>query len=127
MITQRRQRGMTLISWMLVAAIAAFLGSFFFKLLPFYMEQMRIDSVLDGTMEEYAEVTQAPVKRDLQRAVERRMGVNDVRSIRASDLQYKNEEGRMYIGFSFEQRTEFMGNVSLVVTYDHWVPIGPGG
>ena len=127
MRTHHRQRGMTMISWLMVAGIAAFLGKFGFALLPMYMEQARLDAVLDGTANEYAETTPTPVKHDLRRAVERRMGVNDVRVVRGADLQFKNEEGRLWIGYVFEQRVEFMGRVSLVVSYDNWVPIGGGG
>jgi Domain of unknown function (DUF4845) len=123
---QRRQRGMTMISWMMVAGIAAFIGKFFFALLPLFMEQSRLDSVLEGTRVEYEAATSAPPKQELRRSIERRMGVNDIRVVRATDLTYANEEGLLWMGFVFEQRTEFMGNVSLVMSYNTYVPIGGG-
>jgi hypothetical protein len=123
---QRHQRGMTLISWLMVAGIAGFIGKFFFALLPLFMEQSRLNSVLEGTRVEYESTTQRPPKQELRRSVERRMGVNDIRVVRAADLEFMDADGLQWIGFAFEQRTEFMGNVSLVMTYDTFVPIGGG-
>lgn len=124
MMNARKQRGLTMISWMLVAAVAAFLGTFAFKLLPIYMEHARINSVLDGTAAEYEGVSQRPGRQDLKRAVDRRIGVNDVRAVSKDDLQFSQDDGTFMIGFTFQQQTEFMGNISLLVSYDYWVQIG---
>jgi Domain of unknown function (DUF4845) len=126
MRTIRQQRGMTMISWLMVAGIAAFIGKFFFALLPSFMEQARLDTVLEGARVEYQDVSSTPTKQDMRRSVERRMDINDVRSLTIQDMQFMSYDGLTWIGFEFEQRVEFMGKVSLVVSYNNWIPIGGG-
>lgn len=123
MNTYHRQRGMTMISWILVAAVVGFIATFGLKLIPIYLEQIRLNNVMEAVQKDFAVGGATP--RTVRESVANKMAVNDIRAVKSSDLIVRNEDGVMTAGFEFEQRTNFMANIDLVVRYENFVEVKP--
>lgn len=113
----KRQQGMTLISWLLVLAIAGFFATIGFTLVPIYLEHYSVKHVLQ----------QFELERDLEKKstgelrelMKRRLKINGVYGFNVKDsLKVERNKNRMTVRVKYEVRRPVMGNVDLVVSFD---------
>jgi len=119
---RERQRGITLIS---LVIIVAFVGSYAFALLkvtPFYLEQIKVNRVLSDVQTNLSGSGASLVV--LRDALDKRLDIEMVRDLRAKDLSIKKgKSGGYVVRAKFERRASYFGNLYLVVTFDESVEI----
>jgi len=116
-----RQQGMTAISFILVAAFVAVFAFAGLKLVPLYLEQMKVTSILED------------VKRDLdgsgasiaqiRSAIGKRLDIEMVTGIKTRDFTIKKTDGGYRVQAKYERREPYLGNLYLVVVFDKQVEI----
>lgn len=122
MQTRRQQQGMTMIGWILVAAVVGFLATFGLKLIPMYLQQSKVDNVLQAVQKDFEAGGANP--RTVRESVATKFAVNDIRAIKSTDVIVRtNDQGQLVAGFQFEQRSNFMANIDLVMTYENFVEV----
>lgn len=116
-----RQRGMTLISMIIVAAFVASYGFAVLKITPFYLEQMKISRVLKD-VEASLGGTQASVMQ-VRDAIDKRLNIEMIRNLRAKDFSIKKAGAGYVVNAQYERRASYFGNLYLVVAFDETVEI----
>ena len=116
-----RQRGMTLISMIIVAAFVASYGFAVLKITPFYLEQMKILRVLKD-VEANLGGTNASVMQ-VRDAIDKRLNIEMVRDLRAKDFSIKKGGAGYIVNATYERRASYFGNLYLVVAFDETVEI----
>lgn len=112
-----RQSGLSLIGFVLVAALAIFAALVAFKSIPaiaeYYTIKKNINAILQGGEARGSSVS------DIRRAYDRRAIIDETPSVTGADLDVSKEQGEVVIGFNYSRKVPLFGNVSLSFDFDY--------
>ncbi|QRY81775.1 DUF4845 domain-containing protein [Pseudomonas sp. PDNC002] len=113
----RSQKGMSLLGWLVVLAVVAFLASTAFKIIPHYLDYYSIEKAITSVeTDKAAEVRTVP---EFYAYVNKALIINNIRDLKledALDVQLENNEFRAHL--KYEKREPLVQNVDLVVHFD---------
>jgi Tfp pilus assembly major pilin PilA len=115
----RRQRGMTLIGWLIVLGLIAFFSLLAIRLVPVYLDNYKVRGTLASLKEEPYITQKAP--EEIRRLIERRLDINMVETVQAKDFKIERKDGRTAVYTEYEVQRPFLGNVSLLVRFNNRV------
>jgi hypothetical protein len=119
----RKQRGMTMIGFIIIGAMAAIIGYGVVRLLPVYMTQFKIQKMLSDIQFEFEGSN--PSAGQIRDALGKRMDVEMVYYPSVRDFTVKKEGGVITVGINYEDRVPFVGNIFLGAEFDNQVEIKP--
>lgn len=113
----RSQKGMSIISWLLVLGLVAFIASAAFKVIPHYLDYMSMEKIITSVeTDKAADIRTVP---DFYSHVSKGMQVNSIRDLNlkdALDVKIENNEFRAHL--KYERREPLIENIDLVVHFD---------
>ena len=119
---QTRQRGMTLISFILLAALIGMVAYAALRLVPVYGEYMTLTSVMNGVKSELD--GQGPTPVSIRNAIERRLNVESgVSSVNARDFEITQSATGYVVSLEYQGRAPYVANLSLVADFERQVEI----
>lgn len=110
-----RQRGMTLIGWVLTLAAIGLVAVMGMRLVPVYLEAYTVASIMEQLESESR--TSSMDRREVRETVRRRLDINDITRVSASDLQFKEVSGGMQVLLEYEARVRLIGNLDAVARF----------
>ena len=118
----KRQEGMTLLGFLIIAALAGLLVFAGIRLTPVYLEYMKVVSVLDGVKKEFdGTVAELP---SLRRSIQRRFDVESVIIIRIQDIHIrKSGTGGYILDVKYAHKAPYIANINFVVDFQKTVEI----
>ena len=118
----KKQQGVTMITIALGLVLLAFFVLIAVTVWPVYMENFNVNSHLDRLQNDSK--VKSMTKMELVKTLEKRFGIDDVKSVGREDITVTGEPGSGYeIEVDYEVRKEFMGNVDLVIYFNRKVTI----
>ncbi|AOE86857.1 DUF4845 domain-containing protein [Pseudomonas sp. TCU-HL1] len=113
----RKQKGMSVLGWLLVLAVVAFLASTAFKIIPHYLDFFSLEKIITSVETEKAlEIRTIP---DFYSHVSKGMQVNGIRDLdldKALKVTLENNEFQAHL--KYEKRESLIENLDLVVRFD---------
>jgi hypothetical protein len=110
----RRQKGLTLIGFIFMAALVAGAGILVFRAVPIYNEYFTMKKILRSIDLQNNEATPGEIRKQF----ELKSSADYVYDIKASDLDITKENGRIIITCIYSRRVPLGGNVSLVFDFE---------
>ncbi len=110
-ITWHSQKGLSLPTWLVIIAIFAFLLTTFFKVFPMYYENYQIRETLKSIQEDAS--IDVKSKRAIWDTMQKRLYINEVRSIKRENVKMSRKDGKTTITVSYETRDDFVGNLFI--------------
>lgn len=114
-----QQSGMSLIGMLIVGSLLAFALLVAFRTVPAVTEYFAVQRIVKVVAEEGnngASVT------DMRRGFDRRAQIDDVSSVRGSDLTIYRQGNQVRVDVAYERKVPVAGNVSLL--FDFYVTAG---
>ena len=105
------QRGVSLLGLIAALFILVIVALFGMKVVPSYLEFR----AAKGAIEAVAQQAQNPA--DARRAFDNRATIDDIRSVKAADLEVTREGNQTVISFAYEKRIPLFGPVTLLIDY----------
>ena len=115
------QRGLTLISWMVVLAVAFLFGVAALRLVPVYLEYLKISSSLTDV--QHAFNGQPASVSDLRKSIAKHFDTGYVHILKASDVKIERQGSGYLVRAQYDHRTPFIANVGFIVAFDKSVQI----
>ena len=112
----RSQRGLSLVGFVLVAALAAFAALIAFKTVPAIVEYFTIKKNINAIVKS-GDARGASVT-DIRKAYDRRASVDETPSLSGADLDISKEQGEVVIAFAYSRKVNLFGNVSLCFDFE---------
>ncbi|MEX6504159.1 DUF4845 domain-containing protein [Pseudomonas zhanjiangensis] len=113
----RSQKGLSILSWLVVLAVVAFLASAVFKVLPHYLDYMSMEKIITSV--------ETDASQDVRSVgafyghVVRGMEVNSIRDLDVKEvLKVKLENNEFRAHLKYEKREPLIENIDLVVHFD---------
>ncbi|MFW5450801.1 MAG: DUF4845 domain-containing protein [Methylophagaceae bacterium] len=111
----QKQRGMTLIGWVLVLGIIAFFATVVMRLLPMYQEYYGVLQIMDG-ME--IEITNNKLtKKQVMTLLEKRFDTGYIFSVKRDNIELLRGKNNVHVSkivIDYEVRKPFMAQIDLV-------------
>ena len=117
----RNNRGITLISFILVLCVAGFFASIAMALWGPYYEYRNVVSAMKSVANEPGADTQDITV--LQRNLQRRFDVGYVDNVDSKLLELQSVKGVQNIHIHYEVRKHYAANVDFLMTFDYSVPL----
>lgn len=113
----RKQKGMSVLGWLLILAVVAFLASTAFKIIPHYLDFFSLEKIISSVETEKAlDIRTIP---DFYSHVSKGMQVNGIRDLdldKALKVTLENNEFQAHL--QYEKREPLVENLDLVVRFD---------
>ena len=111
------QKGMSILSWLMVLALVAFFASAAFKVLPHYFDYMSMEKLI--TSVETDKAANIRSINEFYGHVSKGMQVNSIRDLNLQDaLKIKVENHEFKAHLKYEKREPLIQNIDLVVRFD---------
>ena len=113
-VNLRRQRGLSLIGFIFLAAVVAFVLFTSFRCVPAWTEYFSLKKVLQATANEFAVDAQGTAVRA---SFNRRAQIDDL-PVKGTDLDIRKDNGRMSLAVEYQRKVPVAGNMSLLFDFD---------
>jgi len=111
------QKGMSILSWLMVLAVIAFLASAAFKVLPHYFDYMSLEKMI--TSVETDKAAEVRSINEFYSYISKGMQVNSIRDLNMQDaIKVKIENNEFRVHMKYEKREPLIENIDLVVRFD---------
>ena len=110
----RRMKGIGLVQLIVTLAVVGFIGLMAAKMMPAYIEYFSVKKMF-AAMETTGE-TKGTV-RDIRRAYELRNNVEDVKSVKAEDIEITKEGGETVLTATWSARVPLVSNISACIDF----------
>lgn len=124
---RNRQRGLTLISMVIVLAVLGFFAYAAMKLIPVYSEYMGVVKSMQAVarMPNAAEMTLEQIRRELD--LNYSVQYVDDNTIPAAGVKLETAGGARRLRITYDKVVPFLYNVSLMAHFDHTEDLSHGG
>lgn len=117
MTVARSQKGMSILSWMVVLSLVVFLASAVFKMFPHYMEYMSLEKIITSVETDASQDINSV--NAFYNHVARGLDVNGILDFNVKDsLEVKLENNEFHVHLQYERREPLIQNLSLVASFD---------
>lgn len=117
MLFVKNQKGLSVLSWLMVLAIVGFLASTLFKMVPHYMDNMALAKMIQAVEGESAAGIRSPA--DFYSRVQKGMTVNSIRDLNLEQVMKVELVGNEFkVHLKYERREPMIGNLDLVARFD---------
>ncbi|MBL4638587.1 MAG: DUF4845 domain-containing protein [Proteobacteria bacterium] len=110
-----KQRGMTLIGWVMVLGIIAFIATFVMRLLPMYQEYYGVLQIMDSMEIELK--NNKLTKRQVMTLLERRFDTGYIFSVKKDNIELHRGKNNVHVTkivIDYEVRKPFMAQIDLI-------------
>lgn len=116
-----RQNGMTGLGWLTILFLIGFFALLTFKLVPTYLENYSVKTVLKS-FEEEPLITQKS-KKDVIQMVMARLRTNGVRDIKRDAVKVLKKPGLLNINIEYFVRKPMVGNIDVIMSFNEEVEL----
>jgi len=117
---RRSQAGITAIGFLILASLFGIVGLAGLKIVPMYLRNMRLNTILDDLQTDYRSGGRGPT--DIRMEINRRLAVEGMRVPR-ENITVSQGRNSYVVRVQMENREAFLGDVYFLVLYDRQVEI----
>jgi Tfp pilus assembly protein PilX len=108
-----RQQGLSLIALIIGLVILGLVALCGMKVVPSYLEFRAAKNAIDAIAREKQGATVA----DVRRAFDNRSAIDDINTVKSSDLEITKEGSAVVISFAYRKEVPLFNNVGLYIDY----------
>lgn len=109
-----RQRGLSVLGFLFVAAVVLSVALLAFRMIPAYIEYFTIQKALDGALADSSDLSVASIRR----AMDRRLSADYADAITAKDVDVTKSGNTITASVSWEKKLPVVKNVSILLEFD---------
>ena len=115
-VTMNKQRGVSLIGLLIVSGVLVFFAIIGFKLLPSYIEYFTIKRIVSDIA--HSPEIRGGTIRDVQYAFDRRSTIDNVSSIKGTDLEVEKIGDGFSVIVNWSTRVPLFGNLNACIDFE---------
>lgn len=108
-----RQQGMTYLGLLIILGVIAFFAMIAIKVVPLYVENMKVDSTLKSLQQSDAPLNES----DIRATLRKRFDINDVAHVRDEDVKVVREGKALVVTVDYEARVPLFANIDLIARF----------
>jgi Tfp pilus assembly major pilin PilA len=112
---QTRQRGLSMIGFLFVAAVVITCAMIGFRVLPSYIEYYSVQKALEKTLAEARDLNSAA---EIRKTFQRHADAGYIESVSGRDLEVVKLKNEVTVSVSWTRKLPMVANVSLLLEFD---------
>ena len=120
-MNRQSQQGLTTVGWILVIAIFGGIVLTIFKVVPMYLEYFQVKSVLESVVTD--DTIDPRSKRDLWNAIQKRLVINQAKSVKRENLTFKRAENVTTITVDYKVEKPYIAQLFIGAHFVYSVEI----
>lgn len=112
-----KQKGMTLISWVVVLVFVGFQFMLAIKIVPVFSKDHTIKSIWSAVESDTTLVGASP--KDIHKAIAKKMRINNVYDFDIKTVKIKKSQGYHIVTTEYEPRGKIIGPLDFIVSFKH--------
>ena len=112
-----KQKGLTLISWIVVIVFLLFQAVIAMNVIPVYITDSSVKKIM-AALPDDAKARETSTK-GLKALVAKRLNINSVYSIKSEHIKVKKGRGENIVTIEYEPRGKLIGNLEFIVSFKH--------
>jgi hypothetical protein len=114
--TPAQQRGLTILGFLLLAAVVVFFAMVGFRVIPSYVEYFSVKRALEDTMRSEGVDPNQPLA--FRNELTRRLQTSYVEEVKASDAILQRRGSQLVAELAWERRLHMFGNASILLEFE---------
>ncbi len=115
--TLTRQRGLSLISWMIVIAFLLFQGIMAMRVIPVYINDASVSSIMKELPND-STLSHASVRK-IRESIEKRLKMNNIYDMDPGDIVITPVQGGYDVTLDYDSRGSLIGNMDYIISFKH--------
>jgi len=111
---KRKQEGLTIIGFLLVAAVVVIFGLVGFRVLPAYIEYFSVQKAVQTALDDSPTGDIVEVRR----AFDRKLGASYIESVRPADLTVSRDGNKIVATCAWQRILPIIGNASILLDFE---------
>ncbi len=111
------QKGLTMISWIVVIVFLLFQGVIAMNVLPVYITDSSVKKIISDLPNDAKAREASPS--GLKTLITKRLSMNSVYSIKPDHIKVKKGRGENIVTIEYEPRGKLVGNLEYIVSFKH--------
>jgi len=112
-----QQRGLTMISWIVVIVFLLFQAVIAMNVIPVYMTDRSVASIMQELPNDFK--AQESSTKELKGLVSKRLNINSVYTVKPEHISVKKGRGENIVTIEYEPRGKLIGNLEYIVLFQH--------
>ncbi len=117
------QQGISAIGFLFVVFTIILIGSLAIKIIPTYIDNITLSSVLESVAEEHK--GQKVVLADIRASLRKKMSMNNISSVAAENITLEKNDGKTNILITYEVKKPLFTNISIVMHFEEMQEVLP--
>lgn len=118
---KNKQQGLTLISWLIVFAIGGFFILLGLKLVPIYLENQSVKSVVESLRNDATVRGQTPS--GIKKIIYKRLKINSVYDFPKDNIKIKKTKNQLIVDVTYDKIEPIFANISVMVSFSEKLDI----
>lgn len=114
---ETKQRGMTMISWLVIIAFLGFQGMVAMKVAPVYFTDATVKSMLKDMEADPSLIGKSP--KELNKVILKRLRVNNIYDLGKENIKIKKTRTHYLLIIEYEPRGNIAGSLDFIITFRH--------
>lgn len=111
------QKGLTMISWMVVGVFLLFQGVMAMNVIPVYITDSSVKQIMAELPDDLKARAASPT--GLKTLITKRLSMNSVYTIKPEHIKVKKGSGENIVTIEYEPRGKLIGNLEFIVSFKH--------
>jgi len=111
------QKGLTMISWIVVILFLLFQGVIALNVMPVYLTDSSIKKIMEDLPNDTKAKGLSPNK--LKVLIAKRLSINSIYTVTSDDVSIKSGRGINLVVIEYEPRGKLIGNLDFIVSFKH--------
>ena len=117
MTPMSQQRGLTMISWIVVIVFLLFQAVIAMNVIPVYITDSSVKNIMQSLPTD-VNARDASTK-ELKGLVSKRLSINNVYTVKPEHIKVKKGRGENIVTIEYEPRGKLIGNLEYIVLFQH--------
>jgi len=113
----KRQKGLTLISWLAIIAVVLFNAIIALNVVPVYLNDHSVKTLMQNLENDSAVKGATPKK--IKQIITKRLRINNIYSINKDHITIKKYKDNYLITIEYEPRGKLVGTLDYIVSFKH--------
>ena len=117
---RHRQRGMTFIGLLCVAALVGVIAYAGIRLVPVYLTYMKVARTMQSVATEFKGT---PDEGGMRRSLEKHWYIEDINGVDFKQVEIKKDNGVVTMHIDYDDKVPYVANLSLVANFEKTVKV----
>lgn len=118
---KKNQSGLTFISWLIILAIGGFFVLLTLKLVPIYLENQSVKSVVQSLNQD--PLVRKQTAQGVRKIIQKRLKINSVYDFPKEYIKIKKSKNKLIVDITYDRIEPIVANVSVMVSFSEKLDI----